>query len=138
MEDEAVLSFIRRWATNIDPARGPHYLTSVCTGAHVLCASGLLAPQPPLHRRVQATTHWLFRPLLEALRVELREGRAVWCDVATRVDGDDRAFTLVTGGGITAGIDFALDVVMRLYGEGVAMGIQLAMEVRYVCTACVD
>lgn len=131
MEAEAVLVFIRQWALNINPERGRFFLTSVCTGALVLAATGLLVPLPPLNRRVQATTHWLFRPLLEALGVELRDGRSVWCDVATRVDGNERAFTLVTGGGITAGIDFALDVVARLYGTKVAQGIQLAMEVRW-------
>jgi cyclohexyl-isocyanide hydratase len=141
MEDERVLRFIRRWAINIDPGRWPHYLASVCTGALVLAATGLLAPDPDLNPilRVRATTHWLLRPLLEALGVQLQDGRVVWCDVTTRVHGDEesgdageayrRSFTLATGGGITAGIDFALDVVRQIYGREVAQGIQLAMEV---------
>lgn len=142
MEDERVLRFIRRWAINSDsdPGRGPPpYLTSVCTGALVLAATGLLAPHPQTQIRVRATTHWLFRPLLEALGVELQDGRVVWCDVTTWVHGDEeggdaretyrRSFTLATGGGITAGIDFALDVVRQIYGLEVAHGIQLAMEV---------
>jgi cyclohexyl-isocyanide hydratase len=132
MEDDGVLRFIRRQAVS-SPLR---YLTSVCTGALVLAATGLLQLQPPSSRgQVRATTHWLSKPLLAALGVEVGEGRAVWCDVTTQVerndDGDavsEASFTLVTGGGVTAGIDFALDLVRRLCGEASAQGIQLAME----------
>ncbi len=129
MEDARVLRFIRQRAAS------PHlrYLTSVCTGALVLAATGLLRRPRPDQPRVRATTHWLFTPLLEALGVEVGRGRVVWDAVETRVEGEDGAvhdvaFTLVTGGGITAGMDFALDVVGRLYGTEAAQATQLGME----------
>jgi cyclohexyl-isocyanide hydratase len=133
MEDERVLRFIRQRAAS--PRL--RYLTSVCTGALVLAATGLLARPQPDTPKVRATTHWLFTPLLEALGCEVGSGRVVWDEVETRVRGEgegdedvmhDVSFTLATGGGITAGIDFALDIVGRLYGVEAAQAIQLGTE----------
>ena len=103
LEDDAVLDFVRRQAA------GVRYLTSVCTGALVLGAAGLLAGR-------RATTHWGSHGLLQrfgAIPVEARVVR----------DGD-----LFTGGGVTAGIDMALTVVAELAGEAAAQAIQLYLE----------
>lgn len=103
MEDAETLAFLRRQAGQA------RYLTSVCTGALVLGAAGLL-------RGRRATTHWAFHELLApfgAIPVEARVVR----------DGN-----LVTGGGITAGIDFALTLVAELCGDAVAQSVQLQLE----------
>ena len=103
LSDHAYLAFLRRMAA------GARYVTSVCTGALALGAAGLLADR-------RATTHWLSRPLLPAFGAELVDKRVV-------VDGP-----LITGGGVTAGIDFALRVVAELHGTALAEAIQLAIE----------
>jgi len=103
LEDTETLDFIRRQAKSVS------YLTSVCTGALVLGAAGLL-------RGKKATTHWLSKDLLEAFSATF---------VAERVVVDDQ---LITGGGVTAGIDFALTIVAQHAGESVAKQIQLAIE----------
>ena len=103
MGDETVLDFLREQA---DSAK---YVTSVCTGALVLGAAGLL-------RGYRATTHWLSLPLLRLFDAIPVEQRVVV----------DR--TRVTGGGVTAGIDFALRFAAILRGEAVARQIQLQME----------
>lgn len=103
LEDPEVLSFIRRQA---ERAR---YVTSVCTGALLLGAAGLL-------RGKQATTHWAYHHLLEAFgAIPLKE----------RVVKDA---TLVTGGGVTAGIDFALALAQEAFGAQRAQRAQLALE----------
>jgi cyclohexyl-isocyanide hydratase len=103
LADEETLRFIRR------QAEGARFVTSVCTGALVLGAAGLL-------RGKRATTHWASHHLLKhfgAIPVSERVVR----------DGD-----LMTGGGVTAGIDFALALVAELGGREVAEGIQLDLE----------
>lgn len=101
--DEFVLTAIRTIAGRA------RFVTSVCTGAFLLGAAGLLAGR-------RATTHWASRELLRAFGAILDEGRIV-------VDGH-----LITSGGITAGIDFALHLAARLVGEAQAKEIELAME----------
>ena len=103
MDDEAVLGFLR------EQAKQARYVTSVCTGALVLGAAGLL-------RGYRATTHWLSLPLLEMFGAIAVEERVVL----------DR--NRVTGGGVTAGIDFGLRLAAILRGEIVAQQIQLQME----------
>jgi cyclohexyl-isocyanide hydratase len=103
MEDEAVLDFVRR------QAEGARYVTSVCTGALVLGAAGLL-------RGKRATTHWASHDLLRRFGATPVKDRVVW-------DG-----RLVTGGGVTAGLDFALILVDQLAGRGAAEAIQLTLE----------
>jgi cyclohexyl-isocyanide hydratase len=103
MEDEETLEFIRQQAA------GARFVTSVCTGSLVLGAAGLL-------RGKRATTHWAFHDLLGVLGA---------IPVKARVVRDDR---LLTGGGITAGIDFALTLAAELVGEHEAQAIQLQME----------
>ncbi|HEX4042384.1 MAG TPA: DJ-1/PfpI family protein [Xanthobacteraceae bacterium] len=103
MDDEEALGFVRA------QAKTARYVTSVCTGALVLGAAGLL-------RGYRATTHWLSLPLLEAFG-------AVAVDERVVIDRNR-----VTGGGITAGIDFGLRLAAELRGEAVAQQIQLQME----------
>ena len=103
LNDEEVLDFLRRQAP------GARYVTSVCTGSLVLGAAGLL-------RGRRATTHWMSLPMLAAFGCEPVADRVV-------VDGN-----IVTGGGVTAGIDFALTVAGELLGAEAAQQIQLGIE----------
>ena len=103
LTDDEVLAFLRRQA---ERAR---YVTAVCTGALVLGAAGLLKGK-------RATTHWMSLDLLATFGAHAVAERTV-------IDGN-----VITGGGVTAGIDFALKVVAELAGEDVAKGIQLAIE----------
>ena len=103
MEDEAVLAFVRRQAA------GARYVTSVCTGALVLGAAGQL-------RGRRATTHWAAHGLL---------ARFGAIPVKERVVRDGNLFT---GGGVTAGIDFALTLVAELRGRAAAEAVQLELE----------
>lgn len=103
LEDEALLEWLRRQG---ETAR---FVTSVCSGALILGAAGLL-------RGYRATTHWLsmdFLPLFGAIPV--RERVVI-----------DR--NRITGGGVTAGIDFGLVVAAQLAGETTARRIQLMLE----------
>jgi cyclohexyl-isocyanide hydratase len=103
MEDEALLAFLR------SQAQRAAWITSVCTGALVLGAAGLL-------RGYRATTHWLSLDLLPRFgAIPVRE----------RVVQDRNR---ITGGGVTAGIDFGLRLAAELRGENVAKEIQLLME----------
>lgn len=103
LEDAAVLDFLRKRAAAV------RYLTSVCTGALVLGAAGLLQGR-------RATTHWNAHDLLACFGAIPTEGRIVR-------DGD-----LITAGGVTSGIDFGLAVVAELFGRAEAETIQLALE----------
>src|SRR5580698_3172373 len=103
MVDAEVLAFLREQA---DQAL---YVGSICTGALVLGAAGLL-------RGRKATTHWAWTDLLAPLGAIPTPGRVV---------RDGKFFT---GGGVTAGIDFALTMVAELAGQDVAEGIQLGIE----------
>jgi cyclohexyl-isocyanide hydratase len=101
--DRTTLEFLRRQAA------GARYVTSVCTGALVLGAAGLL-----MGRR--ATTHWASHDFLAPLGAAPVHARVV-------ADG-----ALMTGGGVTAGIDFALTLVAELAGREIAETIQLNLE----------
>jgi len=103
LTDAATLDFVRR------QAEGARYVTSVCTGALVLGAAGLL-------RGRRATTHWASHDLLAAFGAIPVHARVVQ-------DGN-----LLTGGGVTAGIDFGLTLVAELAGRAAAEAIQLALE----------
>ncbi|HOP19062.1 MAG TPA: DJ-1/PfpI family protein [Parvularculaceae bacterium] len=103
MQDEALMAFVRR-----EGARAK-YVTSVCTGAFILGAAGLLEGK-------RATTHWAYHDEL---------ARVGASPVKERVVRDGNVFT---GGGVTAGIDFALTVAAEIAGEGVAQTIQLSLE----------
>ena len=105
MDDQVVLSFVRRQAAQVK------YVTSVCTGALVLGAAGLLSGY-------RATTHWLSLPLLQHFGAIPVEERVV----------ADR--NRVTASGCTAGIDLAFRLAAMLQGEAVAQRIQLQLEYR--------
>ncbi|UEP20893.1 DJ-1/PfpI family protein [Burkholderia ambifaria] len=101
--DAETIAFVQQRAATA------RYVTSVCTGALLLGVAGLL-------RGRRATTHWAFHELLEPLgAVPVRE----------RVVRDGN---LITGGGVTAGIDFALTIAAELAGDEEAQSIQLALE----------
>ena len=103
LNDEETLDFVRRQAA------GARYVTSVCTGSLVLGAAGLLQGK-------RATSHWMSHAMLAAFGCEPVNERVV-------VDGN-----VITGGGVTAGIDFALTVAGELLGAEAARKIQLGME----------
>ena len=103
MEDEATLAWLRQ------AAEGAQWVTSVCTGALLLGAAGLL-------RGYRATTHWGSHEWLAAFGAIPVKERVVF----------DR--NRVTGGGVTAGIDFGLALVGRIAGEDHARFVQLSLE----------
>jgi cyclohexyl-isocyanide hydratase len=103
LEDETVLHEVRRLASTA------RYVTSVCTGAFVLGAAGLLVGK-------RATTHWGVLEFLRLFGATPLAERVV-------IDGN-----LITGGGVTAGIDFGLTLAADLVGTEKAQAIQLAME----------
>jgi putative intracellular protease/amidase len=90
-------------------ASGARYLTSVCTGSLILGATGRL-------RGRRAACHWAWRDLLTLFGAIPDPARVVR-------DGD-----IFTGGGVTAGLDFALTVAAELAGPAFAQGLQLALE----------
>lgn len=101
--DAATIAFIARQAASA------RWVTSVCTGAFLLGRAGLLQGK-------RATTHWAYTHLLPLVGAEPAPGRVV-------EDGN-----LVTAGGVTSGLDFALTLIARLRGDAVAQAIQLAIE----------
>lgn len=103
MDDEAILEFIRQ------QAKSAKYVFSVCTGALICGAAGLL-------RGTKATTHWSAFHLLEYFGAIPTQARVV-------VDGKH-----VSTAGVTAGFDGALRVAQLLCGDEVAQTIQLAIE----------
>ncbi|RAU45089.1 MULTISPECIES: DJ-1/PfpI family protein [unclassified Pseudomonas] len=103
LEDAETLAFIRQQAHNAQ------YVTSVCTGALVLGAAGLLKGK-------RATTHWASHGLLASFGATPVKDRVV------------RDGNLMTGGGVTAGIDFALTLIAELFDPEQAQAIQLQIE----------
>ena len=103
MQDPEVLEWVRA------VHGGSTWTTSVCTGALVLGAAGILDGK-------RATTHWAFLDRLAQLGAE---------PVAERVVEDGK---VVTAAGVSAGIDMALTLAGRLAGDQVAQAIQLGIE----------
>ena len=103
LNDQDVLAFLRK------QAEGAKFVTSVCTGSLVLGAAGLL-------RGYRAATHWTAMDNLAAFGAIPTKNRVV-------IDRNR-----VTGGGVTAGIDFALTLVSKLVDEKTAQAIQLRLE----------
>lgn len=103
MQDDALLDQLRKHA------KTAAYVTAVCSGSLILAAAGLL-------QGYRATTHWMSLDRLEQFGAIPARDRVVM----------DR--NRVTGGGVTAAIDFALTLAAELRGEDVAKSIQLGME----------
>lgn len=101
--DAAFVGEVRRLA------QGARYVTSVCTGSLILGAAGLLAGR-------RAACHWAWRHLLPLFGALPDEGRVV------------RDGNVITGGGVTAGIDFALTVLAEIGGDALAQTLQLGLE----------
>ncbi|GAA0863402.1 DJ-1/PfpI family protein [Sphingopyxis soli] len=101
--DAATIDFIARQAASAT------WVTSVCTGAFLLGRAGLLAGK-------RATTHWGYTHLLPLVGATHQAERIV-------EDGP-----VVTSGGVTSGLDFALTLIARIKGDAAAQAIQLAIE----------
>ncbi|MCM5560408.1 DJ-1/PfpI family protein [Pleomorphomonas sp. JP5] len=101
--DDAFVGNVRRLALSA------RYVTSVCTGSLILGAAGLLNGR-------RAACHWAWRHLLPLYGAVPDEARVV------------RDGNLITGGGVTAGIDFALVVLAEIAGADVAQMVQLGLE----------
>jgi cyclohexyl-isocyanide hydratase len=103
MDDPDILAFVR------DMGHQAKYVTSVCTGALVLGAAGLLDGY-------EAATHWMSAEQLPLFNAK---------PVAKRIVVDRNR---ITGGGVTAGIDFGLYLASQLAGDDAAQRIQLFLE----------
>jgi cyclohexyl-isocyanide hydratase len=103
LDDEALLFEIQRLG------KQSQYVTSVCTGSLLLGAAGLL-------RGKRAASHWAWRDLLSAFGAVPDSARVV------------RDGHVITGGGVTAGIDLALTIAAEIAGVPFAQAIQLAIE----------
>lgn len=103
LDDPEVLQFLRKQGSTAQ------FITSVCGGSEFLAKAGLL-------EGYRAATHWGMREQLAKLGVEVGTERVV-------VDRNR-----ITGGGVTAGIDFGLTIASILYGEETAKIVQLLLE----------
>lgn len=103
LEDQHYLSQLRRLSACA------RYVTSVCTGSLLLGAAGLLAGK-------RAACHWAWRDCLEAFGAVPDPARVV------------REGNIITGGGVTAGIDMALTVLAEIAGADHAQAVQLGIE----------
>lgn len=101
--DTAIVNFVA------EQSAGAAWVTSVCTGSFVLGAAGLLQGK-------RATCHWGYTHLLPLFGATHEAARVV------------RDGNLVTAGGVTSGIDFALELIATISGEDIARTIQLALE----------
>jgi cyclohexyl-isocyanide hydratase len=103
MQDPAFMAEVKRLGQSAE------YVTSVCTGSLILAAAGLITGK-------RAGSHWAYRELLSMFGAIPDDARVV------------RDGNAITGGGVTAGIDIALNIVADLRGPDVAKMIQLALE----------
>jgi transcriptional regulator GlxA family with amidase domain len=103
LENQALLAWVRQ------AARSAKWMASVCTGASIYAAAGLLTGR-------RATTHWAFRDVLAGMGVTVVRDRVV-------VDAP-----FISGAGVSAGIDMALTLTARLHGADAARRIQLLIE----------
>jgi transcriptional regulator GlxA family with amidase domain len=103
LNDKALLAWVRHVSKHAT------WMASVCTGASIYAAAGILAGR-------RATTHWAFRDVLASMGVNVRPDRVVF----------DEPF--VSGAGTSAGIDMALALTGRVHGPATAEAIQLVIE----------
>ena len=103
MQDEEMLAFLRSHGASAG------HVTSVCSGSTVLGAAGLLDGY-------RSATHWAYYPVLESMNIATGRERVV-------IDRNR-----MSGGGVTAGIDFGLTLLAKLRGDDVAKRTQLLLE----------
>jgi len=103
LSDQVLIEWLR------GAAPGCQWTASVCTGAGLYAAAGLLEGK-------KTTTHWGFRDNLRAMGVEVVGDRVVW-------QGNH-----VSGAGVSAGIDMALSLTDRVHGRKLAESLQLLIE----------
>jgi len=103
LSDTVLIDWLRRAAPNAQ------WTASVCTGASLYAAAGLLEGK-------KTTTHWGFRDNLRAMGVEVVADRVVWQG------------THISGAGVSAGIDMALALTARVHGRELAESLQLVIE----------
>ena len=103
MEDPEVLAFLK------EQGKTAKYITSVCTGSLILGAAGLL-------KGYKATSHWATLDTLSKLGATPLSERVV----------TDR--NRITGGGVTAGLDFGLSIIAKLRNQTYAEAVQLYLE----------
>jgi cyclohexyl-isocyanide hydratase len=103
MVDQETLNFLRH------QSKHAKYITSVCNGSLILGAAGLLVGY-------KSACHWMWSSYLERFGAQAVDARVV------------RDRNHFSGGGVTAGIDFALTLAAEIAGQEVAQRIQLALE----------
>lgn len=103
VDDPEILAFLRQQGSMAK------FVTSVCGGSEFLFKAGLL-------QGYRCATHWMFREQLAAAGVQISTERVV-------IDRNR-----ISGGGVTAGIDFGLELAKVLYGEETAKMVQLLIE----------
>lgn len=103
LEDDVLLDWLQA------AAPGCQWTVSVCTGAGLYAAAGLLEGKT-------TTTHWAFRDGLRAFGIEVSHDRVVWQG------------THISGAGVSAGIDVALALTERVHGRELAEALQLSIE----------
>lgn len=103
MVDQETLNFLRHQSQHAK------YITSVCNGSLILGAAGLLVGY-------KSACHWMWSSYLERFGAQAVDARVV------------RDRNHFSGGGVTAGIDFALTLAAEIAGEEIAKRIQLALE----------
>ncbi|WP_205699403.1 DJ-1/PfpI family protein [Conexibacter sp. SYSU D00693] len=103
LEDDVLVDWVR------DASATATWCASACTGAALYAKAGVLTGR-------RATTHWAFREGLRAMGVDVVAERVV-------VDGK-----VITGAGVSAGIDMALTLTAMVHGEERAKALQLAIE----------
>jgi transcriptional regulator GlxA family with amidase domain len=103
LDDQVLIEWLRAAAPDCQ------WTASVCTGAGLFAAAGLLEGK-------KTTTHWAFRDNLRAMGVEVVGDRVVW-------QGNH-----ISGAGVSAGIDMALALTERVHGRKLAESLQLTIE----------
>ncbi len=103
LADDRFMDFLRK------SGEGADYITSVCTGALLLGGAGFLSNK-------RATTHWAYAEVLKDCGAIYQQARIV------------RDGNIFTGGGVTAGIDFAFTLAKEICGADIAEAIQLGLE----------
>ena len=103
MQDEETMAWLRQVGA------GAQWVTSVCTGSLILAAAGFLKGK-------RAACHWAWRDLLVPFGAIVDDSRVA------------RDGNIITGGGVTAGLDFAFVLMAELAGETLAKSVQLGLE----------